>query len=291
MTAPATVSGVTLSSTASVTVSTTAPIFTSVTVAPNSASVNEGGSQLFTATALDRTGTPLATQPVFTWTVTGVGTVSSAGLYAVGAVAGSATVTASATVNGITLGGSAGVTVIPTVAIGIHFAEEANDANDTAHVYNVTGVAGVVPMGNWNNVADYSTTNGTVTSCRIAVGANTTWAANPVLTDNSGNATTAVLTSFQLTDVWDAYGSSQTNQNSQLMNSYLDNTASGSTKQTVIDRNDDVLLAGRVPVLGDWIDEFCDHIDGCGRERIGLRACADGPHNRAGGMNRSVQPH
>jgi len=57
-------------------------------VSPASASVNTSGTQQFSATARDQFATSLTTQPSFTWTVSGGGTVSSTGLYTAGATAG-----------------------------------------------------------------------------------------------------------------------------------------------------------------------------------------------------------
>ena len=71
-----------------------APILTSIVVSPASATLTTGGTQTFTAVAKDQNGTTLATQPPFTWTVTGVGTITSAGVYSAGSTAGTATVKA-----------------------------------------------------------------------------------------------------------------------------------------------------------------------------------------------------
>ncbi len=81
---------------------------TSISVSPSSASVLTGGTQQFTATGLDQSGSPMATQPTFVWTVSGGGTISGSGLFTAGATAGGPfTVTA----NGGGLSGTASVTV------------------------------------------------------------------------------------------------------------------------------------------------------------------------------------
>ncbi len=49
-------------------------------VSPSSASVNASATQQFTATARDQFTTNLATQPTFTWTVSGGGTITASGL-------------------------------------------------------------------------------------------------------------------------------------------------------------------------------------------------------------------
>jgi hypothetical protein len=58
------------------------PVLSAIVVAPSSAVVARGGSQQFTATALDQFGNALAVQPAVVWVVTGGrGQVSSTGLY------------------------------------------------------------------------------------------------------------------------------------------------------------------------------------------------------------------
>src|SRR5262249_52383561 len=99
--------GLSVTSTVRVTVQQT---LTSITVTPATATVHVRQKQQFTAVALDQFGAALATQPTFTWSLTGRGTLSSAGLYtaprrpggpytitaAVGTVKGTAKVTVTA---------------------------------------------------------------------------------------------------------------------------------------------------------------------------------------------------
>src|SRR5205807_2715529 len=96
--------------------SVNAPVLTNISVAPSSATLARGAMQQFTATGLDQFGAALASQPSFTWTVSGGGTISTAGLFTAGTTAGGPfTVTAS---NG-GVNGTASVTVgnaAPTVA-------------------------------------------------------------------------------------------------------------------------------------------------------------------------------
>jgi hypothetical protein len=77
--------GLTVISPVSMTVSQT---FTSILVAPSSASVSPGGTQAFTATARDQFATALSTQPGFGWMVSGGGTISAGGLFTAGATPG-----------------------------------------------------------------------------------------------------------------------------------------------------------------------------------------------------------
>jgi hypothetical protein len=97
------------------------PILTSISVSPASANVVVNGTQQFTATAKDQFGIALASQPSFTWSIaSGVGTISTTGLYTAPASPGSATVKAASG----TVSGSAGVTVSsatgPTITMAAH---------------------------------------------------------------------------------------------------------------------------------------------------------------------------
>ncbi|HEX8323555.1 MAG TPA: autotransporter-associated beta strand repeat-containing protein, partial [Tepidisphaeraceae bacterium] len=90
---------------------------TTITVSPPSASLNQNGTQQFTAVGYDQFGLAMASQPTFTWAKqSGVGSVSGTGLYtAPGSGSGSAVVSAAS--GGVT--GTASVTVTnaaPTVA-------------------------------------------------------------------------------------------------------------------------------------------------------------------------------
>lgn len=65
------------------------PALTSITVTPASVSVQTGGTQQFTAMALDQFGQPLSPQPTITWAVSNGGTiVSGNGLFTAGGTAG-----------------------------------------------------------------------------------------------------------------------------------------------------------------------------------------------------------
>src|SRR5262249_56553041 len=85
-------------------------------VGPTSATVPDGATQQFSATALDQFGLALATQPAFTWSIDtgGLGTVNGTGLYTVPATGvGSATVRAS---SGATSAASAPTITASTVS-------------------------------------------------------------------------------------------------------------------------------------------------------------------------------
>ncbi len=76
-----------LSATSSVAV-TVNQTLTSIVVSPASASVNTSATQQFTATARDQFTTNLTSQPTFTWTVSGGGSISTGGLFTAGSTAG-----------------------------------------------------------------------------------------------------------------------------------------------------------------------------------------------------------
>jgi hypothetical protein len=100
--------GLSVTSSTSVTVQQT---LTSITVTPATTTVQVQQTVQFTATAFDQFGQALSTQPKFTWTLSGRGTLSSTGLYTAPRRAGGPyTITASA--GGIK--GTAQVTVTTT---------------------------------------------------------------------------------------------------------------------------------------------------------------------------------
>ncbi|MFM7242902.1 MAG: autotransporter-associated beta strand repeat-containing protein, partial [Planctomycetaceae bacterium] len=84
-------SGLTTTSTVNLTVTQTA---TTVVVSPAIASVVAGGSLQMTAEARDQFGALLSVQPGFTWTSTGGGSISSAGLFTAPATPGTSTIRA-----------------------------------------------------------------------------------------------------------------------------------------------------------------------------------------------------
>jgi autotransporter-associated beta strand protein len=97
---------------------TVSQTLTSITVSPASANLAAGGTQQFTATALDQFGAPLASQPAFTWTTT-VGTLNGSVLTAP-VVSAAGTVTASSNGPSGTISGTAAFTdtnTAPTVAM------------------------------------------------------------------------------------------------------------------------------------------------------------------------------
>ncbi len=101
-----------LSTTSSVNVTVNQTV-AAISVSPGSVTVSSGGTQQFTASAVDQFGTVMS--PSITWSNTGSGTANSSGLYTGSYASGTATVTA--TSGSVT--GSASVTITnaaPTVA-------------------------------------------------------------------------------------------------------------------------------------------------------------------------------
>ena len=58
-----------------------APALASIAISPSSSTLLDGATQLFAATGLDQFGNALASQPKFSWGVSGLGTITTAGLY------------------------------------------------------------------------------------------------------------------------------------------------------------------------------------------------------------------
>ncbi len=89
----------------------------SIVVTPGTIGLNLNQSTTFSAAAFDQFGVAMAVQPAFTWSkVSGVGSISGAGLYAAGAAAGGAVISAAS--GGVS--GTTSVTVTnaaPTIAI------------------------------------------------------------------------------------------------------------------------------------------------------------------------------
>ena len=180
-------SNATVTSTVAVTVNAT---LTSIVLSPTSASVSTSGTQQFTATARDQFTTNLTTQPTFTWTVSGGGTVSGSGLFTAGTTAGGP-YTLTATSGG--KNGTASVTVsavntAPTIATAA--AASPNPVTATTAALSVLGA----DNGGETNLTYTWATTGTPP-------ASVTFSANGT---NAAKATTATFTkagsyTFQVT--------------------------------------------------------------------------------------------
>ena len=142
---------------ASATVTVTAGTLASIVVAPASVTLPTNGTQQFTATGKDGNGNVLAVTPV--WSVaSGGGTISAAGLFTAGTVAGSFPNTVTATVGSVSgqasvtvsAGGAASITLTPaaqSLVIGgtQQFAAVVKDA--VGNVLSLTPIWSVVGGG------------------------------------------------------------------------------------------------------------------------------------------------
>jgi hypothetical protein len=120
------------------------PVATSISVTPADQSVPAGGTQTYTAQELDQYGSPMKTQPTFSWSVSGVGSFSATGpqtaTVEAGDALGSFTVTASTT-DGAKPGSASG-TVVPAsilVAPGGQNVTAGSQLPFIAAAYDVSG--------------------------------------------------------------------------------------------------------------------------------------------------------
>ncbi len=142
-----------VSTTATVAVSQT---LTSIVLSPDKVTLDALAAQQFTATAKDQFGNALTSQPAYTWTLYGDGTLSSSGLYTAPASLGAATIRVSAG----NVSAMAWVALHSTLAPGIHFDAATGiliiqgiTYNDTAGV-QPTPVNGVLMANVTFNVSD-----------------------------------------------------------------------------------------------------------------------------------------
>jgi hypothetical protein len=148
-----------VSSSVTVTVNQT---LTSLQVSPASATVVDGAIQQFSATALDQFGSPLATQPAFTWSLDagGLGTINSTGRYTAPASGvGSATVRAS---SGVT---SATATVSVVASGTAMFVNE--DTTTQGSWQNVYGTQGYNVIGASSHYPSYARVTASGQSSRV----------------------------------------------------------------------------------------------------------------------------
>ena len=188
---------------------------TSIVLSPASATVNTSASQQFTATARDQFGTNLATQPTFTWTVSGGGTVGTSGLFTAGATAGGPyTVTAQS--GGTSGTASVTVSATPTTVYQINCGGSAaspfkadqyysgGSAHTVTNTITISGIANPAPQAVYQ-AERYGAT--TYTMPNLTAGSQYTvrlhfaelyWTATGKRKFNVAINGTAVLTSFDL---------------------------------------------------------------------------------------------
>jgi subtilase family serine protease len=106
--------GLSATSAVSVTVNQT---LTSISLTPTGGSVYNNGSLQFTATAFDQFGHAMNTQPSWTWSLTGGGSLSSSGQYTAPA-AGSGTATVYVSADGLTQAATVTYTPVPSANPG-----------------------------------------------------------------------------------------------------------------------------------------------------------------------------
>jgi subtilisin family serine protease/PKD repeat protein len=132
------------SGTAQITVTSAEPVATTIVVTPANPSVATSATRQFSAVVNDQNGTPLASQPLISWSVSGGGTINSLnGLFTAGSTAGGPfTVTAASG----SLVGTTTVTVTEVPATSVFAAHFNNGTgsggDDLAGLYNWNGAIG-----------------------------------------------------------------------------------------------------------------------------------------------------
>jgi subtilase family serine protease len=189
-----TANGQNVTSTTSVTVNQT---MTSVVVTPGSATLADGSTQQFTATAADQFGKSMAAQPAFSWSMNGVGTVSANGMYTAPAT-GTGSATVQATAGGSSLSSGAAVTVGSVPAAPSSFTAVAAGSNRVNLSWNESSsnVTGFVIQrstngNNWTQIAKVGASATTYTDTTVKKGRTyyyRIYAYNPV--GNSGYSNT-----------------------------------------------------------------------------------------------------
>jgi regulation of enolase protein 1 (concanavalin A-like superfamily) len=129
----------------SATTSASTAVVASIMVSPSSATVGQGGTQTFTATAKDASGTVLNPQPTFNWSVSGGGTISASGTFTAGTTSGgpfSVQASSSGKAGSASLtvtGGSTGSVAPPWVSGDVGAVVLAGTADELAGNFTVTG--------------------------------------------------------------------------------------------------------------------------------------------------------
>ncbi len=179
--------GLSATSTAAVNVNQT---LTNIVVSPVSATVNTSATQQFSAIARDQFATSLSSQPTFTWTVSGGGSISGSGLFTAGASAGGP-YTVSAQSGSIT--GTASVTVTQSNAAPTIATAASSNPSPVGGTTASLSVLGADDGGEANLTYTWATTG--TPPAAVAFGANGT---------NAAKVTTATFTkagsyAFQVT--------------------------------------------------------------------------------------------
>jgi hypothetical protein len=161
--------------------------YSSLTLSPTSVSVSAGGTQQLVATALDQFGNPLASQPALNWSLSGVGTLTSAGLYTAPSATGTAT--ASAAAGGLST--SASITVVPAAPTNVSATTVSSRQVNLSWQESTTGISGFViqrstDAKNWSQIA---TVGPSVTTYQDkSVGRNRSYYYRVAATSSQGNS-------------------------------------------------------------------------------------------------------
>jgi regulation of enolase protein 1 (concanavalin A-like superfamily) len=126
-----------LSVTSSVITVVVSQVLTKVTVSPTPANLTAGQTQQLTATGYDQFGNSMSTQPTFTWSVSGGGTVSASGLYTTPSSGTLATVTA--TTGSLSATATMYVVSSPWVSADIGGPAITGSAYDSSGTFTVAG--------------------------------------------------------------------------------------------------------------------------------------------------------
>jgi hypothetical protein len=152
--------GLTATSSVAVTVQQT---LTGLAVSPGTANLAAGATQQFSAAESDQFGNPMGAPVTCTWSLTGIGTVSSTGLYT--APASSGTATLNATAGGLSGAASVTIATLPAAPVLSAAAVSGHQVN-LSWVESTTNVTGFIIQrstngSSWTQVASVG---GTVTS-------------------------------------------------------------------------------------------------------------------------------
>jgi hypothetical protein len=152
---------------------TAPPMLTTISVTPATASVPANRTQQFTATAYDQYSKPMSPQPMFSWSVSGGGSISG-GLFTAGStVGGPFTVTSS--VSGSTVTGTAMLVIAACTVMASPISPAVPAAGGALTLTLNGGSCGWTATSNvsWLTPA---ATSGTSTTLNVSVAANTTGA-------------------------------------------------------------------------------------------------------------------
>ncbi len=179
----------TITASAAITISVPA-VLTSLELTPNTASLDAGATQQFVVRGKDQFGNYMTGTPAVTWSAT-LGTVSNAGLFTAGTVAGNASVT----VTSGSITSTAAITVsVPAVLTSLELTPNTVAVNTGATQQFV--VRGKDQFGNYMNgtpTVTWSATGGTVSSSGLFTAGSTAGNASVTVTKGSLTSTASIV--------------------------------------------------------------------------------------------------